>query len=245
MSGRATTGQATTRVLGGLDASLAIARVTLTRTLRGSAVWVALALAALPLLWAPALRMEAVADYRDVLVYWALLLVILPPVLLAPAISEEIEERTTSYLWSRPIPRWSIVVGKMIALVPILWLALGLAALAPFLAFVPGAGAHPEVVARLVAMVLLGTLGAAAITVGLTTIVPRHGTIVAIAYLLFVDSSLSAIGLAVSRVSVLYNAIELAGLRAAPAPVMTPLLWLLGWIAAWMALAVWRIRRLE
>lgn len=234
-----------TKILGGLDASLAIAKVTLTRTLRGRALWVVLALSALPFFYASAIRVDDVHDIGRVLPIWALLLVILPPVLLASAIAEEIEERTMSYLWSRPIPRWSIVIGKMIALVPILWIALGASILAAYFGHVPGAAENTELVTRLIAMVLLSTLGASAVTVGITTLVPRFGTIIAIAYLLFVDAPLGGIDASIRRVSVLGNAIDLAGVGDHTTTALTASLWLVGWIAFWIGLAAARIRRLE
>lgn len=237
--------EATNRVLGGAEASLAIAGVTLRRLLRGRALWVVLLMSALPPLYALTQDVTDLQDFGVVLASWALLLGILPPVLLASAIGEEVEERTMSYLWSRPLPRWSIVIGKMVALVPILWLALGAALLVPFYTSVPGAAEETTVAAQLVAMVVLATCGAAAVTAGLTTILPRHGTIVSIAYLLFVDEPLAAIDASISRLSVVYNAIHLSGVAEEGASFGTSLAWLLGLIAVWVGIAVWRIRSLE
>jgi ABC-2 type transport system permease protein len=234
-----------TRVLGGIDASFAIARVTLTRMLRGRSIWVVIGLCVLPTLWAAVQKVDSVDDMGLVFVTWALLLAILPPVLLAAAIGEEIEERTASYLWSRPIPRWSIVIGKMVALVPILWLALGASVLVPFYVFVPNAAAHGDVAARIGAMAILATLGAAAVTAGLTTIAPRYGTILSIAYLLFIDDPLAAIDASISRMSVIYNAIQIAAINDNAQSLGRSIAWLAGLIAVWVGIAVWRIRRLE
>jgi ABC-2 type transport system permease protein len=233
-----------TRVLGGVDASFAIARVTLTRMLRGRSIWVVVALCLLPTLWAAIRKVDSVEDMGLVFGTWALLLAILPPVLLAAAIGEEIEERTASYLWSRPIPRWSIVIGKMVALVPVLWIALGASVLVPFYAFVPDAAAQGEVAARIAAMAIFATLGAAAVTAGLTTIAPRHGTILSIAYLLFIDDPLAAIDASISRVSVVYNSLQIAGITSSQT-LGSSIAWLAGLIAFWVGIAVWRIRRLE
>jgi ABC-2 type transport system permease protein len=233
-----------TKVLGGVDASFAIARVTLTRMLRGRSIWVVAALCVLPAIWAAIRKVDTVDDMGLVFGTWALLLTILPPVLLASAIGEEIEERTASYLWSRPIPRWSIVIGKMVALVPVLWLALGASVLVPFYAFVPDAAAHGEVGARIAAMAIFATLGASAVTAGLTTIAPRHGTILSIAYLLFIDDPLAAIDTSISRMSVVYNSLQIAGIQSSQT-LGSSIAWLAGLIAVWVGIAVWRIRRLE
>src|SRR5207237_965006 len=55
-----------------------------------------------------------------------MILAILPPLFVSSSIGEEIEDRTTTYLWSRPLARWTVVGGKLLALVPVvLALALG------------------------------------------------------------------------------------------------------------------------
>jgi ABC-2 type transport system permease protein len=234
-----------TKVLGGLDASLAIARVTLTRMMRGRSIWVVVGLCVLPSLWAAIQKVDSVADMMLVFGTWALLLAILPPVLIAAAIGEEIEERTASYLWSRPIPRWSIVIGKMVALVPVLWLALGASVLIPYFGFVPDAAAHSDVGVRIGAMAVFATLGAAAVTAGLTTIAPRYGMILSIAYLLVIDNMLATLDASISRISVVYNALQIAGTGEGAQSLGSSLAWLAGLIAVWVGIAVWRIRRLE
>jgi len=235
-----------TRVLGGVEASLAIARVTLTRLLRGRAIWVIAGMSALPTLQAAVQSSASTEDVSvgGIFIIWALLLAILPPVTIAPAIGEEIEERTMTYLWSRPIPRGSIVIGKIFALVPVLWLALGAAVMVPFYLFVPSADATPESAARIVAMTILATLGASAVTAGMTTFVPRYGTILSIAYLLFIDPPLALTDSAISRLSVVYNSMSLAGVEHASA-VLPSVLWMAGLIVLWVGIAVWKIRRLE
>jgi ABC-type transport system involved in multi-copper enzyme maturation permease subunit len=231
-----------TTVLGGVEGSLAMARVTLLRLIRGRALWVVSALSLLPLLYALlALQEPDLEDWRDVVKIWLPLLGVLPPMVLATAIGEEVEERTMTYLWSRPLPRWSIVLGKMAALVPILWAALAAALLLPLLAWLGGAGAPAALFGRLALTVMAGTLAASAVTAGLATLAPRISTVLAMGYLLFIDLPLTATDATISRLSVTSNALELADVGAvAPA-----LAWLAGITAVWLTVAVWRIRRLE
>jgi len=236
---------AETKVLGGLEASLAIARVTLTRTLRGRALWVVLVLSGLPTLFAAILKAWSHMELGYVVGMWSLLFAILPPVLLASAIGEEVEERTMTYLWSRPIPRWSVVIGKMVALVPLLWVAFGAAILVPFYLFVPDATAATATAVRLIAVTVLATAGVSAVTAGLTALAPRHGTIFSIAYLVFIDQGLAVIDTSVSRLSVVYNATQLAGIEHPATDAGGSIAWLAALIALWVGLAVWKIRRLE
>ena len=45
----------------------------------------------------------------------SLLLTVIPPILVASSIADEIDDKTSAYLWSRALPRWSIVLGKFLA----------------------------------------------------------------------------------------------------------------------------------
>jgi ABC-type transport system involved in multi-copper enzyme maturation permease subunit len=234
------------RVLGGVEGAVAIAQVAFKRMLRGKALWVVIALAALPFLSTAALEDANVReDWGGVIAFWGYLLAILPPVLLASAIGEEIEERTMTYLWSRPLPRWSIVGGKILAIVPVLWIVLAAALAVPFYARFPDATEHTTIFVRTMAAVVLGTVGVVAVTAGLATLVPRHGTVVSLAYLVFVDRTLAFFDASISKLSVTYHAIRLTGMWGDAQPLVQSIGWLLGLSAAWMAVAAWRIRRLE
>jgi ABC-type transport system involved in multi-copper enzyme maturation permease subunit len=233
-------------VLGGVEGALAIAGVAFKRMLRGKALWVVAGMAFLPLLFTAAIPDPTVPkDWGKVISFWGYLLAILPPVLLASAIGEEIEERTMTYLWSRPLPRWSIVGGKVIAILPVLWIVLAAALIAPFYARFPDAGAHGTILARTLAAVVLGTIGVASVTAGLATLAPRYGTVISLGYLVFVDRTLAFFDASISKLSVTYHAIRLTGMWGDAQPLVQSIGWLLGLSAAWMAVAAWRIRRLE
>ena len=60
----------------------------------------------------PILRDAAVAIAMVELVVMALL----SSVFVASSIGEEIEERTITYLWSRPLPRWTLLVRSQLYL---------------------------------------------------------------------------------------------------------------------------------
>jgi ABC-type transport system involved in multi-copper enzyme maturation permease subunit len=99
----------------------AAARLTVLRLRRGRSVWLAVAIAGLLLLVAAVIRFTtdvepetlwtAMIDYpfRRVLVFLA------PFLFCATALSEEIEARTATYLFSRPASRSAILLGKWVA----------------------------------------------------------------------------------------------------------------------------------
>jgi ABC-2 type transport system permease protein len=235
-------------VLGGVEGALAMAGVTWKRLLRGKALWVVIAMAALPFVFTAARESPRVLDdWGDMIGFWTFLAAILAPVLLASAISEEIEERTMTYLWSRPLPRWSIVAGKLLAILPILWIVLAASLAAPYYGLFLDGGEHPAVFARTMAACVLGTMGVCAVTAGLATLVPRHATVVSLGYLVFVDRTLGFLDTSVAKLTVTYHSLRLSGAGewAKAQSIGESIIWLIGLSAAWMAVAAWRIRRLE
>lgn len=118
--------------LSGLAATRALAALALVRAARGKALWIALALALLPVI-VVSVRVGLDHDRADV---WRaafelslLTLPIVPAILIGPSLADELEDRTSAYLWSRALPRWSIVVGKLVGLAPVaaVCLTVGLA----------------------------------------------------------------------------------------------------------------------
>lgn len=234
------------RVLGGLEASLAVSRVTTLRTLRGRALWVVVGLSTLPFLWSLIMRDRSVDDdWGAVMAFWGYLLAVLPPVLLAGAIGEEFEEKTSAYLWSRPLPRWSIIVGKIIALLPPLWVVLGISLVIPFYALFPDAGDHGSILVRSMIAVVAGTIGAGAVTAGLAALAPRYGTVLSLAYLVFIDRTLGWLDAKIALVSVTYHSLRISGVYGEGFSVAKGLSWIAGISAVWLAIALWRVRRLE
>ncbi|HEX7700975.1 MAG TPA: ABC transporter permease subunit, partial [Kofleriaceae bacterium] len=110
---------ATNRDVPSIGAALsALARLTFTRLLRGKLMWVSLAIACLPIALATALGREPSTALDITFKIELFVIAILPALFAAPAIGEELEDRTATYLWSRPLPRWSILAGKLLALAP-------------------------------------------------------------------------------------------------------------------------------
>src|SRR5688572_20755275 len=110
-------------MLGPFATTRLIAAITLRRLVRGRALWVGGLVAGLPIAFAALLHQSnarATGTIVDVTAFETLVLAVLPALFVASSIGEEIEDRTTTYLWSRPIPRWAVLVGKLCALVPVI-----------------------------------------------------------------------------------------------------------------------------
>jgi ABC-type transport system involved in multi-copper enzyme maturation permease subunit len=234
------------RPLGGLEATLAIAKVTLLRLSRGKSLWVAIGMALLPLGFA-AIRSgeQALTLWRGVMAFWAYFLAILPPVLLASSIGEEMEDRTMTYLWSRPFARWTILAGKFLAIVPVLWLVLTISVVVPFFVAVPDPMAHTDVLTRTIVAVLLATMTAAAITTGIATLVPRYGTVLSLGYLVFIDRTFGWFDISISKLSMTYHTLRVTGVFPEQESMLEAVLWMSGISAFWLAVAAFQVRRIE
>src|SRR5262245_53382497 len=92
--------------------------VTLRRLSRQRALWVLLLISLLPAFLASFLHGRT-SIFDLVATSQLIVTALLASVFVAASVGEEIEDRTTTYLWSRPIARWTIIVGKLLALAPV------------------------------------------------------------------------------------------------------------------------------
>jgi hypothetical protein len=218
-----------------------LARLTLTRVTRGKLLWISLAIAFLPIMFAGA--MGQAKDTGDILSATMgieiFVLAILPPLYGGPAIAEEIEERTATYLWSRPIKRWVIVAGKLLALAPF----AGVVVLGSWvLAIVVSLHHLPSTLS----MVGLG-FGAAGVTIvscGIATLFPKRGMALAIIYILIIDLPLGEAPASVRWLSVTHATTTLSGLQGDTPPAYGAIA-LVVLSAIWLMVAFRRVGRLE
>jgi len=212
--------------------------LTWKRLFRGRAVWICAGIASLPSLFAFPLRGDhdaAVALAMVELVVMALL----SSVFVASSIGEEIEERTITYLWSRPLARWTIVVGKVIALAPI---ALVLTVAGYFLANQIALGRPPE--PRQLIAFGAGALATSMIAAGIGTLVPKQGMALSIIYLVILDIAIGALPASIQEIAVSHQVMSLGGIGPKHAPVHAAIvLAIIG--AFWLTIGMLRVRRLE
>lgn len=217
---------------------VAIARVTLRRLVRGKLVWVGLAVALLPVLVAVLIRSrpDALAKTFGVI---RLLLVVLPPLYVASAVGEDIDDRTATYLWSRPLARWTVIAGKLVVLAPVVaamivlaWLAtcaLGLGIMPPTASLAAFAG---------------GAIAVACASAGLATLVPKYGMAFSIVYVL-VDLTIGELPASLHTLSITHHVKVLSGIWPAQSDASSSVIALVVIPVVWLAVGARRITRVE
>ncbi len=231
-----------TDVPGTLSTVWTLARVTLKRLSRGKAMWIGIMIAALPVINATVIHAYASKlkpSPGDMFTASVLLLALLPAMFVGASIGEEIEDRTSTYLWSRPIARWVVLGGKLCALVPIVIVLIcggWYAANEVWLATAPTMISCVALAAGCVAVSLVAS--------GIATIVPKHGMALTIGYVL-VDVFIGALPFSLQELSLTHQTQVLARLDSGPHPIGTPLIAMLLVSGLWGAIGFLRIRRLE
>ncbi|MEJ7603946.1 MAG: ABC transporter permease [Kofleriaceae bacterium] len=231
-------------MISGLAATRLIASVTLRRLIRGRALWVGGIVAALPIAFAALLHehhAKVASTIFDVTNFETLILAVLPALFVASSIGEEIEDRTTTYLWSRPIPRSAVLLGKLAALVPVIVL---LVLTSWFLAIEVGARVMPS--AASFGGMAVGALALSMVAAAIATLVPKHGMALTICYMLFIDLPVGALPASLRELSVTHHVrviSDLLGRTEESAAMATLGCFLIG--AFWLAIGLLRIRRLE
>lgn len=226
---------------GALSTVWTLAAITLRRLGRGKALWIGILIALMPVLFGVAVRsFQFRVKPDEVFDIQVLLLAILPAMFAGASLGEELESRTSAYLWSRPIARWALVAGKLCALAPVVvvllvgswWIAIELA-----LRTTPAA-------ASLVALAAAG-FAASLVAAGIATVVPRFAMVLSIGYLLL-DLFIGAMPFSIDALSITYQARAMAGLAAGSGPVYaSPAIALVVIAGIWTAIGLLRIRRLE
>jgi ABC-type transport system involved in multi-copper enzyme maturation permease subunit len=219
-----------------------IAALTLTRVLRGKTLWIGLIISVLPVAFALILRAyisESSKLASQVLAFEMLLLAVLPAMFVGASVGEDIEDRTATYLWSRPVPREAVLAGKLLALVPIAvvlvvasWAAAGFAstAVAPPVESLAGVAA--------------GTAAVCLVATGIATLVPKHGTALTIVYMLLFDLPIGVLPASLRYLSTTHLARAIADPRPSDPPLVCAVaLAIIG--AIWLIVGILRIRRME
>ncbi len=215
----------------------ALARLSLVRLVRGKALWVSLAIGLLPVLFASQVHGRG-GVLGDTFGVARLLLAIVPALLVAAPIGEEIEDRTATYLWSRPLARWTVVVGKLLALAPI---AIAVMCASWLVAAQIAVGHVPP--AQTFGALAAATLATAIASAGIATLVPKHGMALTIVYVLF-DLLIGELPASLQQLSITHHAQVLAGLAKTPLD-GTTIVGIVTIPTLWLVVGLRRIRRLE
>ena len=210
--------------------------VTWRRLFRGRALWVSALIASLPVLLTALLQSQK-HNMEPIFVVMTLVLILLPPMFVASSLGEEIEDRTTTYLWSRPIGRWTIVVSKLIALAPI---AMVLVVGGGFLAYQIETGAPPPL--TWIGATAGGSLAISVMAAGLSVLVPKYGMALSIVYMVVIDLIVGAMPASISNISITRHVREIGYLQG---DVVQPAITMCVIAGIWLVVALWRVRRLE
>lgn len=217
-----------------------LASVTLRRLVRGKALWIGALFAALPSSYAIIIRAYQVTRPPDDLFKISLLLLaLLPAMFVGASIGEEIEDRTSTYLWSRPIARWAVLAGKLCVLAPVV---IALLVAGWTVGIVISTQAAPSLISCLA--LAAGCLATSVIAAGIATVVPKHGMSLTIGYVL-VDAFIGAMPFSLNALSITHQTSVLANLGGPPLEVAAPLIAMVVVSGLWGAVGLLRIRRIE
>ncbi len=233
------------RGLTGGQATRALAALAVTRALRGKAVWVATALLLLPVVIAGVqvgLGHEPTDIWRAVFRTTMLILPIVPSILIASSLADELEDKTAAYLWSRALPRWTIVAGKLVGLAPITAVVMVLGATVSWIIVGGPSGVPVETYLRGVAGLTAGAVASGTIAAMWATLVPRHAVAASIVWLLFVDFPLGGLPINLQYISASFSTLAIAGFEGT---LVGGLAAFVGIVAVTTTVAIWRIGRME
>jgi ABC-2 type transport system permease protein len=216
-----------------------LASVTFKRMLRGKALWIGASFAVLPVIYAVAVHGGRIrATPNDVFGFEVTLLAVLPALFIAASLGDELEDRTSAYLWSRPLPRWALLAGKLCALAPVVALLL---CASWWIAATAGLDTTPTALSTVA--LAAGCLVTSVITAGIATVVPKHGMALAIGYML-VDLFIGALPFSLDAVAITHQTRALAGVSGEPS-IASGVIAMAAIAVVWGAIAVSRIRKLE
>ncbi len=234
------------RIPSAFESLAAIARLSARRLSRTRSIWIALILAALPVVAAALLKRASAHDnWTEIFNLVTAVLAVIAPLCFTSAVAEEIEDRTFTFLWSRPVPRWAVLAGKLAGVFP-LAAAVAIGCLVGCLfSYYGSVAGDVELLARAVIAMLCGVLmsGVAAASIGL--LIPKHAVGAAIFLLLAVDMPVGSIPFSVAKLSITYHVRAIAGVAIEPESALSAAIWSAILLAIWGGLGIWRITRAE
>ena len=192
------------------SATWLLAKLNLKLLFRGNLWWILAACGVLPVLLA---RISQTRHAAETAVASAItLLSIFTPLLVAGSVGEEVEKKTYAYLWSRPIPRTSFILGKLLAYAPYLFAVFFLSVLASTNMAASRGGDAPA----LAPLACGGAVAALMLSVAcalVATITPKHATGFSLFYLLFVDNVIGGIPTSIRYLSLQFQARTVMGVH--------------------------------
>lgn len=231
---------------------LTIARWYRRRLVRGRALWITGLLALVPALLA---LLSGDKSSPDVSSRWEgptelglrFIAQLAPALHLANALGEELELRTYTYLWSRPIHREALLLGKLLGALPILLAATLLSiGLAWPIALGDMAGTELPLLGQTLLAAAATCVAASCFAIGIGALVPKHPFVLALGVL--AAGQVMSVVPNVANLSISHHARALAGRPDFGGGAETPAAaatWLAILAFVWLVVAVWRARKAE
>ena len=230
-----------------------LTRLAWMRLLRGRTKWLSGLLALMPPAFAALLvggGDETPAEAWEIVGFFAMQLPALLAIAvhLAPAVGDELESRTYTYLWSRPMRRRAVLYGKLLATAPPIAALFLLSVVGTWAVIWQGdAGAHLEELAR----ALLATLGVvsagAMLALATSSLLPRRPLAFVLGYVLLGEQLMGFVPL-LQKVSISFHAASISGTHPPELVVGTLADGVLGLVVlsvVWLGVAVWRVESAE
>jgi ABC-type transport system involved in multi-copper enzyme maturation permease subunit len=197
------------------------ASMALTRLRRGKVIYFTLGLLALPVvvaLIAIIARSWGAALFRQVLaVYADFLLLFVPAIHAAPALGEEIDARTLTYVFARPAPRWAMPLGKFVATAAVLVVACTVSVALTYLVCMlrdpSELGPAIGLLGRAAAAAALGAIAFGALATAIGALFPRRPVVATLVYLLLIDGLFGHIPGFLKAISLSFHLRVVAGLH--------------------------------
>lgn len=236
-----------------------IARIALARLTRGKAFYFSAGLLVLPIAIATMVKRPGTTDaffVGIVVLTTQPLLLFIPALHCAGMLADELDDRTYTYLFTHPIPRWTLVAGKLLTTYLVLLVGFTLSVLAQYQVFKSGGTplfAKPEHnygLMRVLTATALGLFGSCCLASAAGAVFPKRPFAAVFAWILGVELIISNIPTVLARVSLAYHVRRVAWGLAADQMVGMPSvsssnLRMLELAALFLAIAAWRLSRAE
>jgi ABC-type transport system involved in multi-copper enzyme maturation permease subunit len=213
-------------------ATAVVARWQLKRFIRGKTLWLSVLVLVLPVLPTLFSRRGIVDGFESM----PFALAIIAALLSAGAIGDEIDDQTSSYVFTRPLPRGAVLLGKY--LISTLLLALFGCATGALILSMVGEQSGTTWAAGL-SGIAIGAAALCATAIAWGTLIPRRNIAAAIGYLLALDFPIGFLPFSLRTLSLSFHMRQVMVSEN-----WNSLVWLVGLGAVWMAITQYRLRRL-
>lgn len=231
-----------------VSSSLTLAGLGFTRLIRGRTLYVSVVLAIIPVILAAVVGHDGTDSKEGWTTACEVVLRFVIPIAAAVhasgAVGDELEQKTFTYLWSRPIPRVSVVLGRLLFVAPLLFALSVVTLVASYLA--AGKGVTGDDLSRGIGAALASSITCTCFALGGGGLFPRQPLLFTMGVFLTVEQFLFAISGA-RYLSIVAHTRILAGLEKSleSAVEAKAIVGLVVLSALWLSLGLFRVSSAE